>query len=99
MLYCQYDNSRQLQRYLQLFVCLLLSSVTVCVGMSYEEWEFSGLATKQLYRYTGLYCRWENCGKMCCIAWMTMTPIWVLSYRYIWESTQGNHVDPENWDR
>src|SRR5204862_3841222 len=69
------------------------------VGMSYEEWEFSGLATKQLYRYTGLYCRWENCGKMCCIAWMTMTPIWMLSYRYIWESTQGNHVDPENWDR
>jgi len=31
--------------------------------MSYEEWEFSGLATKQLYRYTGLYCRWENCEK------------------------------------
>src|SRR6266496_1325875 len=38
-----------------------------------------------------LYCRRENG----CLIERTMILVWVLTYRYIWESPWGNHLDPE----
>ena len=61
---CIYENGQiffsfYINDYIYAYAHLHLSYET-SVGMSYEEWEFSGLATKQLYRYTELYLQAEE---------------------------------------